>query len=119
VAQVENVDESRGAAGLLRWSVSTSADEVTIELEGELDLSNGVSFAELLREIVSTGPARVAVDVAKLSFLDSSGIRCLMTAARDASNVGGKLVVRHPNRTVARVIEICGLADLLLGEADR
>lgn len=115
MAQIDNLDQTVGTAQLLRWSVARSAGVVTVTLEGELDLANHAPFGELLAKITSTKPVSVVVDLSQLTFLDSSGIRCLIAAARDASADDIRLVVRRPRPAVRRVIEVCGLDELLLG----
>src|SRR5258705_13988123 len=108
-----------GDADLLRWSVSQVGSEVVVGLEGVLALATVEPLSGILHEILERRPATVAVDLAGVSFLDSTGIRCLVNAARAAATDGRKLVVRRPTATVVRVLGICGVADLLLDDADR
>jgi anti-sigma B factor antagonist len=115
MAQTEDLDQTVGGAQLLRWSIAASADTVTIELEGELDLANCEALREVLREVTSRKPGQVVVDLAQLSFLDSSGIRCLIGAVQDAAGGETGFVVRQPQAAVRRVMEVCGVDELLLG----
>jgi anti-sigma B factor antagonist len=105
-----------GDAELLRWSVSQVGSEVVVGLEGDLDLATVEPLSGILREILEQRPATVAVDLARVSFLDSTGIRCLVNAARAAETDGCKLVVRRPTATVVRVLGICGVDELLLDD---
>ena len=107
-----------GNAERLRWSVSQVGSEVVVCLDGELDLATVGPLGRLLGEIVERRPATVAVDAAGLSFLDSTGIHCLVNAATAAETVGCKLVVRRPTATVVRVLGICGVDELLLDDTD-
>src|SRR3954449_5672063 len=107
-----------GSAVFLRWSVSRVESEVVVCLDGVLDLATVEALSQLLREILEDRPATVAVDLARLSFLDSTGIHCLVNAAQTAASVGCKLIVRRPNATVVRVLGICGVDELLLDDAD-
>ena len=54
------------------------------------------------------------VDLAGVSYLDSSGVRCLLNASKRAAAAGSELVVCRPVGIVLRVLEICGVDDLLL-----
>ena len=108
-----------GNAERLRWSVSSAApEEVEVCLDGELDLATADPLGRLLDEIVQQRPATLAVDMARLSFLDSTGINCLVSAALTAASVDCKLVVRRPSATVVRVLGICGVDALLLDDTD-
>ena len=94
-------------------------DEVKIVLVGEVDLANAGPLEEALAQVIDTKPVSVIIDLAQLSFLDSSGIRCLVNAARGASAVGGHLVVRYPTPTILRALQICGVDELLLYDGSR
>jgi anti-sigma B factor antagonist len=73
---------------------------------GEIDVSNCQQFAEHV-----TGPpgSLLVVDLARLTFIDSSGLGALHGARRRAIEEGGNLVVSRPSAVVHRVFEITGL----------
>jgi anti-sigma B factor antagonist len=100
----------------LQWSVITG-DEVVVTLVGELDMSNAPALADALATVVAERPKMVILDLAQLTFLDSSGISCLMGAAVSAADVGCEFKARLPSASVLRVMEICGLDQLLLEDA--
>jgi anti-sigma B factor antagonist len=102
----------------LRWSVSSAESEVVVSLDGELDLATVEPLGRLLGEIVERRPTTITVDVARLSFLDSTGIHCLVNAAQTATRVDCRLVLRRPSATVVRILGICGVDEFLLGDAD-
>jgi anti-sigma B factor antagonist len=101
----------------LRWAVSSGPDGVVVALEGEMDLANADALGRALTAVLEARPSKVTVDLAKLSFLDSSGVRCLVIALQEASAVGSKLVVRRPRGAALRVLEITGTDALLLEAA--
>jgi anti-sigma B factor antagonist len=101
------------SAELLQWSVVRSPAEIVVFLRGEVDLSTAKVLDDVLATIVADRPPIVALDVADVSFLDSSGINCLLIAARAAAETGQcKVVVRRPTRAIERVLGICGVAEL-------
>ncbi len=102
----------------LRWFVTSAAGEVVVALEGEMDLANADALGGALTAVFEARPSKVTVDLANLSFLDSSGIRCLVIAAQQASAVRSKLVVRRPRRAVLRVLQLTGTDTLLLDGSD-
>ena len=77
-----------------------------IALPGELDAYTRQGLAEHL-----SGPpgSLIVVDLAQLTFIDSSGLGLLHDARRKAIENGGNLVVCNPDPMVRRVLEITGL----------
>jgi anti-sigma B factor antagonist len=99
---------------LLQWSIRRSPQETTVFLIGEVDLSTADALSDLLDEVLAERPRTLAVDVALVSFLDSTGIKCLLTAATSANAVAGRLVVRRPTDAIEQIFKICGVAETLL-----
>jgi anti-anti-sigma factor len=98
------------SAELLSWCVSSIGGAVVVALDGEMDMSNAPMLSEALRDVLDTRPARVTVDLTDLSYLDSSGIHCLVNAAERASEVGCDLAV-------LRVMELTDVVELLLHQS--
>ncbi|MDQ1384343.1 MAG: anti-sigma factor antagonist [Actinomycetota bacterium] len=99
---------------LLRWSVSIEAGAAVVFLDGELDISNVSALAEVLTALVDDGVPSIAIDVRRLGFVDSAGIRCFCNAWEAASEAGSRLVVRNPTPMIARTMKICGVDAILL-----
>jgi anti-sigma B factor antagonist len=119
MTQTHSSESRSDPAELLQWSIVSSERETVVSLVGEIDLATAETLAGALREALDRRPARLAVDVARVSFLDSTGIRCFVIAARKGSEMGCKLVVRNPTAAILRVFEICGLDEILLEGVDR
>lgn len=88
-------------------------DVHTVALTGEMDLANA---AEVERELVraeSTDAARIVVDLTGLTFLDSTGIRLLITAHARSNEDGRRLLLIRPPARVFRVLCIAGVDQLL------
>ena len=86
--------------------ISATADGWT--LSGEVDAHTAPILATALGDL-STGV--VKLDMAGVSFMDSSGLRVLMEATTRARVGGGDLVVVSPSPAVARLVEISGLGE--------
>ena len=87
--------------------------QVHIELRGELDLSTVGKVEDELRRVEADAPPLVVLDLSGLSFLDSSGLRCVVRADERARDKGRRLVlVRGPN-AVQKVFEITRLEERL------
>jgi anti-anti-sigma factor len=78
-----------------------------VVVSGELDLASRVGLPDLLAEL--NGP--VVIDLAQLSFIDSSGISALVQARKRIEQAGASLRLTRPQKRVIQTLEIIGLAD--------
>ena len=105
-------------AGQLTTSCSCSEPgTLTIGLDGELDLATAPALERLLREVERDRWPTVVLDLRQLSFIDSSGIRALLTANDRIGRRDGRMLVGHPSRAVRRTLAAIG-ADTILDIAD-
>jgi anti-sigma B factor antagonist len=86
---------------------------VHLALVGELDLSTVPKVQEELRRIEAASPGTVVVDLSKLTFLDSTGLRCIVTADERAREAGRRIVIVRGPDAVQRVFAITRLDDRL------
>lgn len=96
---------------------SAEAGGVVVALIGECDLAVRDELAATLHAAVTSSPV-VTVDLAGLTFLDSSGVHGLVTAHHTARELGRHLYVINPSGMVATVLDITGVSDLLRPAAD-
>jgi anti-anti-sigma factor len=86
---------------------------VHVALVGELDLSTVAKVQEELRRVEASSPATVVVDLSKLTFLDSTGLRCIVTADERARTEGRRIVIVRGPDAVQRVFAITRLEERL------
>jgi anti-sigma B factor antagonist len=86
---------------------------VHVALVGELDLSTVAKVQEELRRAEAASPATLVVDLSKLTFLDSTGLRCIVTADERAREQGRRIVIVRGPDAVQRVFAITRLDDRL------
>jgi anti-anti-sigma factor len=86
---------------------------VHVALMGELDLSTVAKVQEELRRIEAASPPTLVVDLSKLSFLDSTGLRCIVTADERARGEGRRVVIVRGPDPVQRVFAITRLEERL------
>jgi len=94
-------------------TVDESGPERTIvRVDGELDLGTAPKLADEL-ELPTTSGKRVVLDLSGCEFIDSSGLRTLLSARSAAADGGGSLalVVSDPN--LLRVFEVASLDQVL------
>lgn len=84
-----------------------------IALDGRMDVEGTQAVDMKLTVLTSTEKAAVLMDLEKLSFLASIGMRTLVSCAKGASARGGKLVLLNPQPMVRDVLETSGLVSLI------
>ena len=102
---------------LLTVTVVTTEPEITLELVGEVDLSS-VPIIDAALGGIDEGTGRVTLDLAGVTFLDSSGLACIGRARSALAAAGRELVLRSPTPPVRRVLDITGMDHLIAGVSD-
>lgn len=101
------------AVQILEVEIEERDGLVHIVLRGELDLSTVGKVQDALHQVESTAPPVILLDLSKLTFLDSTGLRCLVTADQRARETGRRLVLVRGPDAVQRVFAITRLEERL------
>jgi anti-anti-sigma factor len=88
--------------------------EHRLVLVGELDLHGITAFTRAVVDLLHDSPGRVAVDLTRVSFMDSAGLKALLGARRDLTATGAEFRLGAASDPVRRVIKLAGLVDVLL-----
>jgi anti-anti-sigma factor len=80
---------------------------------GSLDVSTVPALDAQLRELTESGFRRLIVDLSRLGFMDSSGLRLLLKWNTDADRDGYAIELVPGPRAVQRVFELTGTSHLL------
>ncbi|MEY2453228.1 MAG: hypothetical protein QOD92_2802 [Acidimicrobiaceae bacterium] len=99
-------------------NVATAVEDgvARVAIQGELDLDRSDEVAAELAALSGRGATSVIVDVSALSFIDSSGLRALLTAREQLESAGTRLHLTNLSPAVERVLDMTGTRDLLSGE---
>lgn len=91
---------------------SGDAARTVVTLAGECDLAVREELTAALLEAVA-GARVVVVDLAAVTFIDSTGVHGLVTAHHAALAAGGRVHVRNAVGPVATVLGLTGVGGLL------
>ncbi|MBG0561481.1 STAS domain-containing protein [Actinoplanes aureus] len=81
-----------------------------VVLSGEIDFTNAAHIVDVVREAIAGGcPETVRVDLAAVTFLDSSGLGVLIRAMKAAAAVDAAFRVEHPTEKVFDQLQMTGL----------
>jgi anti-sigma B factor antagonist len=78
---------------------------------GELDLATAPALEAALDRALTAAP-RVVLDLRELEFIDSSGLRALLTARRRAQDAGAEFSLVAGDRGLERTLEIAGVLEV-------
>ncbi len=79
-----------------------------VRCAGEIDLTNCERIVEAVMSALDSGPTGLVLDMSEVTFLDSSGIRCLLIAEKSCHErrIPLELISSEP---VQRVLDLVGL----------
>jgi anti-sigma B factor antagonist len=80
-----------------------------LAVTGEIDLAVASRFRQELENLVAGATGPTLVDLSGVAFIDSSGIRELLTARLAAQGAGGELTLLNPSPSCRRVLEVSGV----------
>lgn len=99
----------------LHVATSTEGDVGVVSAGGELDANSAGRLREACDEVLARGHSAVVVDLAGITFIDSSGLSVLIYAYKQAGERDGSLTVRSPSAAVTRLLEMTGQSERFLG----
>lgn len=84
-----------------------------IAAAGEIDISSAPALEQAIDLALDDGADRIALDLGNVTFMDSTGLRTLITTQRRLNDPGDLAVVVGAG-PVRRLLEIAGVADMLV-----
>jgi len=97
----------------LRVAAHTTRDEIVLAFSGDADVYTAPLFAHALRQASENGHTRVAVDLADLEFIDTHCLSIIFGAHEKLRDRGADLVLRSPQPSVRRLLDILERQDLI------
>jgi anti-anti-sigma factor len=81
---------------------------IRVILDGRLDIE-GSAAIDLKMNVIAGSRKAVLVDLQKVTFLGSMGLRALVAPAQAIKGRGGKMVLFGPNEMVEKVLKTSGI----------
>jgi anti-anti-sigma factor len=81
-----------------------------VALRGEIDAHSAPDVADRFSTLPA-GDDDIVIDMAEVSFMDSSGLRVLLDLHLRADQAGRRLVLHAPSQSVIKLLEVSGLSD--------
>lgn len=89
-------------------------DIKVVYLEGEMDTNTSPVVMSELDELRNSGVKKMLLNLEKLDFISSAGLRVLLATAQQLKTSGGDLRVCELNKEIKEVFDISGFSTLLM-----
>ncbi len=86
-------------------------DELTISLEGRLDTLTAPALEKEIKEGLGSVD-KLTIDLKKLDYISSAGLRVLLQAEKLMSRRGG-MKVANANEAIMEIFDVTGFTDIL------
>lgn len=106
----KNTASSSGGDSYLEISMTKDGSEYTFLLEGRLDTITSPDLESRINEVIGDA-TKLTLDLAKLEYISSAGLRVLLGALQDMEDKG-EMVVCNLTRPVHDVFELTGFSRL-------
>jgi anti-sigma B factor antagonist len=100
---------SREGGETLRITSERAQGSYVLRLHGELDLWTVPKLRMRLAEALERGTGPVVVDLAQVTFIDSTGLSALLNALRRLTRAGRRLLVTTQEGPVLRLLRMTRL----------
>lgn len=83
-----------------------------LRTEGRIDSGNASEFEGHLVRAIGDGGVKLVVDMAKLTYISSAGLRALLIAAKKARPTGGRIALSAMAPHIREVFDLSGFSSL-------
>jgi anti-sigma B factor antagonist len=98
-----------GHDGDVLATAATVGYRTVVAVEGEIDMATAAELNRILAGHVDGGAWELWVDLSKVTFMDSSGLRALLSAQSALAQQDRRLTASCPPGPVRRVLGISGV----------
>jgi anti-anti-sigma factor len=84
-----------------------------LHLDGRLDLASASHFRNQINSVLVDGVSVIIVDLAEVTFVDSSGLGAIVAGLKAARQAGGDLRIAAPQEQMLSLLELTNLSSVL------
>lgn len=93
-------------ANILEWQIDRRKGGTVIAASGRVDESTASEFAEVLVEHAVAAGGRLVVDLDRIEYMSSRGLRALTLAHRRGEEAGTTITLARPNEAMREILSI-------------
>ena len=94
-------------------SIRKVNDVLVVDMAGRLVTETSGYASDEMVQIAKSGNSKVVLNLDKLEYISSAGLRIILVAAKLLRTSGGELKICHANAIVNQVMETSGFKNLL------
>jgi anti-anti-sigma factor len=95
-------------------SLADETDSTVVWLHGEHDIATVATLSEVMVQAIALDDGDLVVDLRGVEFMDAATVGVIMRARGLLRLRSRSLVLRSPSRCARRLLELCGLAHLVV-----
>lgn len=95
------------------FAIEKSGTALIFQPEGLVNSANAAAFEADLMAQVDKGEHRIVLDLARLDYISSAGLRVVLLLAKKLKQSGGALILCDIQPNVREVFEISGFLSIL------
>jgi anti-sigma B factor antagonist len=80
-----------------------------VNVQGRLDAAAAPTFKQKITDAISQGNVRLALHIAHLSFMDSTGLGALLSALKAARKANGDISIIAPSPQVQKLLKLTAM----------
>lgn len=106
-------EEDAMAQQLVNVDEAVKGDVTVLRIKGKLDSNVAPSLEKRMCERLQEGISKFLLDLSDVSYVNSAGLRMLLSVKKQIRAMEGTLVVCAPRSEVLEVMKICGFDHVL------
>jgi anti-anti-sigma factor len=97
----------------LEINTTKMEDALIVSVTGRIDTATSTDFQAMVDQLVRQGEKNIVLDLEKVEYLSTAGLRAILVAAKKSAAAGGKLCCCSLQPFVQRIFEVCEFKRLI------
>lgn len=98
---------------LVEININKTNNWTVVAVLGRLDTTSAPEFDGKIQEVLARGENQLILDLSRLEYVSSAGLRSVIAAAKSAASRGGRLSCCGLSGVVKKVFDVSGFTTLL------
>ncbi|TAM79818.1 MAG: anti-sigma factor antagonist [Acidobacteria bacterium] len=81
---------------------------IVLAIGGKINTEASESFSKKMTSLIENGARQMLLDLSGVDYINSSGLRALLAAAKKMADLGGKMALADVAELIYRVLEVSG-----------